>query len=104
MGDHVVTDFDHDHQSQIAMYGECVACAAETGRAARDAAVAAAADADPDWIRRARTVVAELARSRPTVTADDVWAEIDQPTGDPRGRSAPCSPGPATSGTWRARR
>ncbi len=84
----LVTGFDHDHQSQVAMYGECVACAAETGSAARDSAIAVAADADPDWIRRARTVIAELARTRPTVTADDVWAEIDQPVSDPRALGA----------------
>lgn len=62
------------------MYGECVTCARrppEPGVAARDRAVAqVGAAVTPDWNRRARQVVVQLAELGQEFTTDAVWARV----------------------------
>lgn len=85
---------DHGHDEQVAMFGVCPVCARadiRAERAARDAAIrgagVAAEGTDPEWVRRARKAIRDLAADRDTFTTDDVWERVPR-TGEPRALGA----------------
>lgn len=82
---------DHDHDAEVAAYGECITCARripEQAVAARDAAIATAGAGAPEaWMRNARQVVTQLAERGAEFTTDAIWQRLPQPP-EPRAMGA----------------
>ncbi len=82
---------DHQHNSEVAMFGECVTCARRTeqqARLAKERAIAGVAAGAPEaWVTEARKVVRELAAAGADFTTDDVWQLVPLPP-EPRAMGA----------------
>lgn len=82
---------DHQHDTEVAAYGECITCARRApaqAAAARDAAIATAAAGAPEaWTANARALVRQLADAGAEFTTDDLWTRLPQPP-EPRAMGA----------------
>lgn len=70
--------YDHDHETEVAMYGECITCVhgRTAGRArAADGIGRAGEHADDDWKAAARAAVLSMDAGA-EFTTDDVWRRI----------------------------
>lgn len=69
-----------EHDRLIALFGLCTTCAvghAQEQIVAREAAIdRAAAAASPEWLRKARRAVLDVASELDEFTTDDVWLRL----------------------------
>lgn len=76
---------DHDHDREVARFGECITCQAgqvQQGSAqvaARQAMAVAYRGAPADWLRKAQDAVRQLADQGQEFTTDEVWARVPPP-------------------------